>query len=133
MEEILSLANNYDEFLSDTPPSSKVSKNSAMMAREDTGNLCNDKFCNLFGRAKHSQKDCWEQHQDKAPAHYSDFLEAVDKIKGLTKRHKSKGNGTNSMMNSKFWDKSTKQAYMTIKSELKKWLSRRNCRTTGNV
>ena len=50
MEEILSLANNYDEFLSDTPPSSKVSKNSAMMARGDTGNLCNNEFCNLFGK-----------------------------------------------------------------------------------
>ena len=30
-------------------------------------------------------------------------------------RHKNKSNGTNSMMNSKFWDKNTKQAYMTIK------------------
>ena len=86
-----------------------------MMARGDTGNLCNHKFCNFFGRAKHSQRDCWENHRDKAQAHYSDFFEAVDKIKGLTKRHKNKGNGTNSMVNSKFWDKSTKQAYMTIK------------------
>ena len=42
MEEILSLANNYDKFLTDTPPSSKVSKNSVMMARGDTGNLCNN-------------------------------------------------------------------------------------------
>ena len=115
MEEILSLANNYDEFVSDTPPSSKVSKNSAMMARGDAGNLCNNKFCNLFGRATHSQKDCWEQHREKAPAHYSEFLDVVDKMKGMSKRHKNKGNGTNSMMNSKFWDKSTKQAYMTIK------------------
>jgi hypothetical protein len=54
MEEILSLANNYNEFLTDTPPSSKVSKNSAMMARRDTDNLCNNKFCKLFGRATRS-------------------------------------------------------------------------------
>ena len=74
MKEILSLANNYDEFLSDTPTSSKFLKNSAMMARGGTGNLCNINFCNLFGRATHRQKDCWEQHRDKAPAHYSDFL-----------------------------------------------------------
>jgi hypothetical protein len=57
MEEIISLTNNYDEFLSDTPTSSKVSTNYAMMARGDTGNLCNNKFCNLFCRAKPSQKD----------------------------------------------------------------------------
>ena len=95
MEEILSLADKYNEFVSDTPSSPKVSKNSAMMARGDTGNLCNNKFCNLFGRATRSQKNCWEQHQEKAPAHYSKFLEAVDKIKGMTKRNKSKGNGTN--------------------------------------
>ena len=35
----------------------------------------------------------------------------------MTKRHKNKGNGTSSMMNSKFWDKGTKQAYMTIKKQ----------------
>jgi hypothetical protein len=50
IEEILSLANNYDEFLSDTPTTSKVSKNSAIIARGDTGNLCNNKCCSLFGR-----------------------------------------------------------------------------------
>jgi len=33
----------------------------------------------------------------------------------MTKRHKNKGNGTYFMMSSKFWDKSTRQAYMTIK------------------
>ena len=66
-----------------------------MIARSDSGNLCTNKFCNLFGKAKHSQKYCWEQHRDKAPAHYSDFLDAVDKIKGLTKRHKNKGKRTN--------------------------------------
>ena len=86
-----------------------------MIARSDSGNLCTNKFCNLFGKAKHSQKDCWEQHRNKAPAHYSDFLEAVDKIKGMTKRHNNKGKRTNSMMNSKFWNKSTREAYMTIK------------------
>ena len=56
MEEILSLATNYDEFVSDTPSSSNVSKKSAIMARGDTGNLCNNKFCNLFGKATYSQK-----------------------------------------------------------------------------
>jgi hypothetical protein len=86
-----------------------------MMAKSDSGNQCTDKFCNLFGKAKHSQKDCWEQHRDKAPEHYSEFLSAVDKLKGMTKRHKNKGNGTNSMMNSKFWNKETKQAYYALK------------------
>ena len=65
-----------------------------MIARSDSGNLCTNKFCNLFGKAKHSQKDFWEQHRDKAPEHYSEFLSAVDKLKGMTKRHKNKGNGT---------------------------------------
>jgi hypothetical protein len=78
------------------------------MTGGDTGNLCNNKFCNLFDRAKHSQNDCWEQHWDKAPAHYSDFFEAVDKIKGMTKRHKNKGNGTKSMnFGTKVLDKPT--------------------------
>ena len=86
-----------------------------MMARGDAGILCNNKFCNLFGKATYSQKGCREQHREKAPAHYSEFLEAVNKIKGMTKWHNNKGNGTNSIVNSKFWDKSTKQAYMTIK------------------
>jgi hypothetical protein len=59
--------------------------------------------------------NCWKQHRNMASAHYSDFLEVVDKIKRMTKRLKNKGNWTNSMMKSKFRDMSTKQACMTIK------------------
>ena len=80
-----------------------------MMATTESGNLCTNKFCNLFGKAKHSQKDCWEQHREKASQHYLEFLSAVDKVKGMTKRHKNKGNSTNLMINGKFWNKETKQ------------------------
>ena len=55
IQEILSLANNYDDFISDSPKSSKIEKNSAMMAKSDSGNLCTNKFFNLFGKAKYSQ------------------------------------------------------------------------------
>jgi hypothetical protein len=33
----------------------------------------------------------------------------------MTKRHKSKGNGTKPIMNGKFWNKETKKAYYTLK------------------
>jgi hypothetical protein len=115
IQENLSLANNYDDFISDSPQSSKPAKNSAMMAKSDTGNLCTNKFCNLFGKAKHSQKDCWEQHREKAPEHYYEFLNAADKLKGATKTYKNKGNGTNSVMNSKYLTKEARQAIYSLK------------------
>ena len=115
VQEILSLANNYDDFISDSLQSSKPENRSAMMAKSESGNLCDNKFCNLFGKAKHSQKGCRENHRETAIEHYSEFLSAVDKLKGMTKRHKNKGNGTNSIMNGEFWNKETKKAYYALK------------------